>query len=140
MDCRCSELSWFIASGRLNVTIDRVHGVVETNWPPLKNAQTETVSERQVFVYLASASYRTFHVCEFVGPDVFRASLSPIPPIGHCKHGSLPMIPFPLIISRTPFVMNHIPTRPSPLPVVCHPPHLSNSAWQQQERPIRPVR
>ena len=43
MDCRFSELSRFIASGRLHATIDRVHGVVETNRPPLKNAQTETV-------------------------------------------------------------------------------------------------
>jgi 26S proteasome regulatory subunit N7 len=40
--CR-SELSRFIASGRLHATIDRVHGIVETNRPALKNAQTETV-------------------------------------------------------------------------------------------------
>ena len=39
----CSELSRFIASGRLHATIDRVHGIVETNRPALKNAQTETV-------------------------------------------------------------------------------------------------
>ncbi|KAI0253611.1 hypothetical protein BJV78DRAFT_1193385, partial [Lactifluus subvellereus] len=38
-----NELSRFIASGRLHATIDRVHGIVETNRPPLKNAQTETV-------------------------------------------------------------------------------------------------
>ncbi|KAI0949819.1 hypothetical protein AcV7_008476 [Taiwanofungus camphoratus] len=38
-----SELSRFIASGRLHCTIDKVHGVVETNRPPLKNAQYETV-------------------------------------------------------------------------------------------------
>ncbi|KAI0064502.1 PCI-domain-containing protein [Artomyces pyxidatus] len=37
------ELSRFIASGRLHATIDRVHGIVETNRPALKNAQTETV-------------------------------------------------------------------------------------------------
>ncbi len=40
---RHSELSRFIASGRLHATIDRVHGIVETNRPALKNAQTETV-------------------------------------------------------------------------------------------------
>ncbi|KAI0247215.1 hypothetical protein BJV78DRAFT_1247436, partial [Lactifluus subvellereus] len=38
-----NELSRFIASRRLHATIDRVHGIVETNWPPLKNAQTEAV-------------------------------------------------------------------------------------------------
>ena len=38
-----SELSRFIASGRLHCTIDKVHGVVETNRPPLKAAQYETV-------------------------------------------------------------------------------------------------
>jgi len=38
-----NELSRFIASGRLHASIDRVHGVVETNRPALKNAQTETV-------------------------------------------------------------------------------------------------
>ncbi|KAI0050855.1 PCI-domain-containing protein [Auriscalpium vulgare] len=38
-----TELSRFIASGRLHATIDRVHGIVETNRPALKNAQTETV-------------------------------------------------------------------------------------------------
>jgi len=38
-----NELSRFIASGRLHATIDRVHGIVETNRPALKNAQTETV-------------------------------------------------------------------------------------------------
>ena len=39
----CSELSRFIASGRLHCTIDKVNGVVETNRPSLKNAQYETV-------------------------------------------------------------------------------------------------
>ncbi|KZT00063.1 PCI-domain-containing protein [Laetiporus sulphureus 93-53] len=38
-----SELSRFIASGRLHCTIDKVNGVVVTNRPPLKNAQYETV-------------------------------------------------------------------------------------------------
>ncbi|KAI0319088.1 PCI-domain-containing protein [Amylostereum chailletii] len=38
-----NEISRFIASGRLHATIDKVHGVVETNRPALKNAQTETV-------------------------------------------------------------------------------------------------
>ena len=38
-----AELARFIASGRLNCTIDRVHGVVETNRPTAKNAQYETV-------------------------------------------------------------------------------------------------
>ncbi|KAF9818963.1 hypothetical protein IEO21_02377 [Rhodonia placenta] len=38
-----SELSRFIASGRLHCKIDKVHGVVETNRPPLKDAQYETV-------------------------------------------------------------------------------------------------
>jgi 26S proteasome regulatory subunit N7 len=38
-----SELSRFIASGRLHCTIDKVHGVVETNRPSLKNAQYDTV-------------------------------------------------------------------------------------------------
>ena len=38
-----NELSRFIALGRLNCTIDRVHGVVETNRPSAKNAQYETV-------------------------------------------------------------------------------------------------
>ena len=39
----CSELSRFIASGRLHCTIDKVNGVVETNRPSVKNAQYETV-------------------------------------------------------------------------------------------------
>lgn len=39
----CSELSRFIASGRLHCTIDKVEGVVETNRPAIKNAQYETV-------------------------------------------------------------------------------------------------
>jgi len=38
-----SELSRFIASGRLHCTIDKVHGIVETNRPSVKNAQYETV-------------------------------------------------------------------------------------------------
>ncbi|KAI5121382.1 hypothetical protein M0805_001195 [Coniferiporia weirii] len=38
-----AELARFIALGRLNCTIDRVHGVVETNRPSAKNAQYETV-------------------------------------------------------------------------------------------------
>lgn len=38
-----AELARFIASGRLNCTIDRVHGIVETNRPTAKNAQYETV-------------------------------------------------------------------------------------------------
>ena len=40
---RISELSRFIASGRLHCTIDKVNGVVETNRPAVKNAQYETV-------------------------------------------------------------------------------------------------
>ncbi|THH03687.1 hypothetical protein EW145_g6087 [Phellinidium pouzarii] len=38
-----TELARFIALGRLNCTIDRVHGIVETNRPSAKNAQYETV-------------------------------------------------------------------------------------------------
>lgn len=38
-----NELARFIASARLNCTIDRVNGVVETNRPTAKNAQYETV-------------------------------------------------------------------------------------------------
>lgn len=38
-----SELSRFIASGRLHCTIDKVHGVVETNRPAVKQAQYDTV-------------------------------------------------------------------------------------------------
>ncbi|KAG5635822.1 hypothetical protein H0H81_010009 [Sphagnurus paluster] len=38
-----NELSRFIANGRLHCTIDKVHGVVETTRPSLKNAQYETV-------------------------------------------------------------------------------------------------
>ncbi|KAH9950320.1 PCI-domain-containing protein [Amylocystis lapponica] len=38
-----TELSRFIASGRLHCTIDKVHGVVETTRPSIKNAQYETV-------------------------------------------------------------------------------------------------
>jgi len=38
-----SELSRFIAYGRLHCSIDKVHGVVESTRPSLKNAQYETV-------------------------------------------------------------------------------------------------
>jgi 26S proteasome regulatory subunit N7 len=38
-----SELSRFIASGRLHATIDKVHGIVETTRPAMKSAQTEAV-------------------------------------------------------------------------------------------------
>ncbi|EPQ57701.1 PCI-domain-containing protein [Gloeophyllum trabeum ATCC 11539] len=38
-----NELSRFIASGRLHCTIDKVHGVVETNRPSVKTSQYETV-------------------------------------------------------------------------------------------------
>ncbi|KAF8338167.1 PCI-domain-containing protein [Cantharellus anzutake] len=37
------DLSHFISSGRLNCTIDRVHGIVETNRPSAKNAQYDTL-------------------------------------------------------------------------------------------------
>jgi len=38
-----NELSRFIANGRLNCSIDKVHGIVETTRPSLKAAQYETV-------------------------------------------------------------------------------------------------
>ncbi|KAG8935614.1 hypothetical protein FRC02_007325 [Tulasnella sp. 418] len=38
-----NDLQKFISSGRLNCTIDKVHGIVETNRPSSKNAQYETV-------------------------------------------------------------------------------------------------
>ncbi|KAF4612474.1 hypothetical protein D9613_013025 [Agrocybe pediades] len=38
-----SELSRFIANGRLHASIDKVHGIVETTRPSLKNAQYEQV-------------------------------------------------------------------------------------------------
>ncbi|KAI9568050.1 26S proteasome subunit RPN7-domain-containing protein [Boletus coccyginus] len=38
-----SELSRFIANGRLHCTIDKVHGIVETTRPSLKSAQYEKV-------------------------------------------------------------------------------------------------
>jgi hypothetical protein len=38
-----SELSRFIAAGRLHAFIEKVHGIVETTRPSLKNAQYETV-------------------------------------------------------------------------------------------------
>jgi len=38
-----SELSRFIANGRLHCSIDKVHGIVETTRPSLKNAQYETI-------------------------------------------------------------------------------------------------
>ena len=41
-----SELSRFIANGRLHATIDKVHGIVETTRPSLRNAQYETVVKR----------------------------------------------------------------------------------------------
>lgn len=37
------DLSRFIAAGRLNCSIDRVNGVVETNRPDAKNARYEAV-------------------------------------------------------------------------------------------------
>ena len=40
---RLSELSRFIANGRLHCTIDKVHGIVETTRPSLKSAQYEKV-------------------------------------------------------------------------------------------------
>lgn len=38
-----SDLSRFIAAGRLNCSIDRVNGIVETNRPDAKNARYESV-------------------------------------------------------------------------------------------------
>ena len=38
-----AELARFISQGRLNCTIDKVHGIVETNRPSAKNAQYEIV-------------------------------------------------------------------------------------------------
>ncbi|KAM6500054.1 PCI domain containing protein [Amanita muscaria] len=38
-----NELSRFIANGRLHCNIDKVHGIVETTRPSLKNAQYDTV-------------------------------------------------------------------------------------------------
>lgn len=38
-----SDLSRFIAAGRLNCSIDQVNGVVETNRPDAKNARYEAV-------------------------------------------------------------------------------------------------
>ena len=38
-----SELSRFIAAGRLHASIDKVHGIVETTHPSLKNAQYKPV-------------------------------------------------------------------------------------------------
>ena len=38
-----SDLAKFIAQGRLNFTIDRVNGIVETSRPDLKNARYEAV-------------------------------------------------------------------------------------------------
>lgn len=38
-----SELSRFIANGRLHCSIDKVNGIVETTRPSLKNAQYETI-------------------------------------------------------------------------------------------------
>lgn len=42
----CSELSRFIASGRLHASIDKVHGIVETTRPSRKTAQYETVVKK----------------------------------------------------------------------------------------------
>lgn len=39
----CSDLSRFIAAGRLNCSIDRVNGIVETNRPDAKNARYASV-------------------------------------------------------------------------------------------------
>ncbi|TFK63027.1 proteasome 26S subunit [Pluteus cervinus] len=41
-----SELSRFIANGRLHCSIDKVHGIVETTRPSLKTAQYETVIKK----------------------------------------------------------------------------------------------
>jgi len=38
-----ADLSRFIAAGRIHATIDKVHGIVETNRPEAKSAQYETV-------------------------------------------------------------------------------------------------
>lgn len=38
---RCSDLSRFISAGRLNCSIDKVNGIVETNRPDTKNARYE---------------------------------------------------------------------------------------------------
>jgi len=38
-----SDLSRYIAAGRIHATIDKVHGIVETNRPDAKSAQYETV-------------------------------------------------------------------------------------------------
>jgi hypothetical protein len=68
---------------------------------------------------------------EFIGLGVLRASLTFNPSNWLLQAWLyLPMIPFSHIVSQTPFVMDHIPTRPSPLPVVRHLPHLSSSVWQ----------
>ena len=48
-----SELSRFIASGRLHCTIDKVNGVVETTRPAAKQSQYETVV-RQGDILLSS--------------------------------------------------------------------------------------
>ena len=41
-----SELSRFIANGRLHASIDKVHGIVETTRPSLKIAQYEKVVKK----------------------------------------------------------------------------------------------
>lgn len=41
-----SDLSHFISSGRLNCSIDQVHGIVETTRASSKSAQYETVIKR----------------------------------------------------------------------------------------------
>ncbi|KAG8899512.1 hypothetical protein FRB99_006681 [Tulasnella sp. 403] len=45
-----NDLQRFISSGRLNCTIDKVHGIVETNRPSSKNAQYETVVRQGDFL------------------------------------------------------------------------------------------
>ena len=70
--------------------------------PPL----LEYELKRATGIYLACASYGAFAVREFVGPDIFRALLTSNPsnwPLHAWFY--LPMIPFSLIISRTPFVI-----------------------------------
>ncbi|KAF8496207.1 hypothetical protein F5888DRAFT_1794746 [Russula emetica] len=57
-------------------------------------------------IYLTCASYGAFAVREFVGPDIFRALLTSNPsnwPLHAWLY--LPMIPFSLIVSRTPLVI-----------------------------------
>jgi 26S proteasome regulatory subunit N7 len=39
--CEHSDLARFISAGRLNCSIDKVNGIVETNRPDVKNARYE---------------------------------------------------------------------------------------------------